>query len=273
MTELRELHGNTRGYTRLETDDDVIHLKIKTQDDANIWEVEGEGSWTVKQLKDHLKEEYKLEGKRVRLICLGRMLEDSNTLSSYGLKDGDFVHAAISEEVAPSPDVAIDVNRREGRGRGREDEEGPRGFDRLLHAGFSQGEVDFLRAQFHARRHLGRPVSEAEAVELEEEWLEQNQEDSGGMNGGMGIEGARRLDRVMEDVAEGTQADMFLGLVMGFVFGIIMLFWIWERGIPRRQKLGILCGIGCNLTMGMIRLQTRSARHGHTSHVAAGAEP
>ena len=31
--------------------------------------------------------------------------------------------------------------------------------------------------------------------------------------------------------------------------GIIMLFWIWERGIPRRQKLGILCGIACNLTV------------------------
>ena len=37
-----------------------------------------------------------------------------------------------------------------------------------------------------------------------------------------------------------------------------LAFWIWERGIPRRQKLGILCGIACNLTMGMVRLQART---------------
>jgi hypothetical protein len=89
-----------------------------------------------------------------------------------------------------------------------------------------------------------------ESVELEEEWLEQNQGDGApmGMGGGM-RDGSRRLDRVMDEVSEGTQGDMLLGLVMGFVFGIIMLFWIWERGIPRRQKLGILCGIACNLTV------------------------
>jgi len=42
-----------------------------------------------------------------RLVhCVPRLFsasrQDSHTLSSYGLKDGDFVHAAISEEVAPS---------------------------------------------------------------------------------------------------------------------------------------------------------------------------
>ena len=90
-------------------------------------------------------------------------------------------------------------------------------------------------------------MSDVESVELEEEWLEQNQAPPG--LGGTMRDGARRLDRVMDEVSEGTQADMLLGLVMGFVFGIIMLFWIWERGIPRRQKLGILCGIACNLTV------------------------
>ncbi len=37
--------------------------------------------------------------------------------------------------------------------------------------------------------------------------------------------------------------------VMGFIFGVVMLFWIWDRGVPRRQKLGIMCGIGANLTV------------------------
>ena len=111
--------------------------------------------------------------------------------------------------------------------------------------------MEILRTQFHSRRmHSGRALSDLESVELEEEWLEQNSGEGEpvGLGGGM-RDGSRRLDRVMDDVSEGTQADMLLGLVMGFVFGIIMLFWIWERGIPRRQKLGILCGIACNLTV------------------------
>jgi len=185
------------------------------------------------------------------------------------------------------------------------------------------GQIDFLRAQFHARRgHGAARLTDAEAVALEEDWLEQvlpvpaparlrtsggggsetvrgvfsapgtrapplsysspyhspyctacsavappsppsllfllsararrltprrarlprqtQQERDRDQEMGLGG-GARRFERELDVVGEGTQADMLLGLVMGFVFGIIMLFWIWERGIPRRQKLGILC--------------------------------
>uniref|UniRef100_A0A7S0F1F3 Ubiquitin-like domain-containing protein n=1 Tax=Hanusia phi TaxID=3032 RepID=A0A7S0F1F3_9CRYP len=242
-------------YTPVQVCDDSIKIKIKTLDDTNSWEVEGEGSWTVKQLKDHLKENKGLVNKRIRLILLGKMLEDSHTLNSYGVKDGDFLHAAISDEL-PQAEVGVNVGRERNS-----DEDELRGFDRLLQAGFNRTEIEILRIQFHSRRgHFGRPLSEAEAVELEEEWLEQNSDGSLMPYGNNREEfgGSRRMDRVMEEVAEGTQADMMLGLVMGFIFGIIMLFWIWERGIPRRQKLGILCGIGCNLTMGMIRLQART---------------
>ncbi|KAJ1483611.1 DUF2407 C-terminal domain-containing protein, partial [Baffinella frigidus] len=253
--------GRAGGYSRLEQEgaegaaEDKIKIKIKTLDDSKSWEVTGEGSWTVRQLKDHLKSAYQLENQRIRLILLGRMLEDSHTLASCGLKDGDFVHAAICEEPPPVLDVAISVNARRADG---EDDGGPRGFDRLLRAGFTQSEVDFLRAQFHARRgHGAARLTEIEAVELEEDWLEQTQQDRD-QEGMGGVGGERRFEREMDMVGEGTQADMILGLVMGFVFGVIMLFWIWERGIPRRQKLGILCGIGANLMMGMVRLQART---------------
>jgi hypothetical protein len=136
---------------------------------------------------------------------------------------------------------------------------------RLL-AGFSQTEVDILRTQFHARRiHGGRPIMQTEALDLEEEWLEQNQGDGAGLGGSNFRNGRNQMDRVMEEVSEGSQADMLLGLVMGFVFGIIMLFWIWERGIPRRQKLGILCGIACNLTVCLPSLNPQASTL-HPSH-------
>lgn len=44
------------------------------------WDVQAEGAWTIGQLKAHLKEEHELEGKKIRLISLGRMLADPTTL-------------------------------------------------------------------------------------------------------------------------------------------------------------------------------------------------
>jgi hypothetical protein len=41
-------------YSRLEGTDDSIRIKVKTLDNESTWEVEGEGSWTVRQLKDHV---------------------------------------------------------------------------------------------------------------------------------------------------------------------------------------------------------------------------
>ena len=39
---------------------------------------------------------------------------------------------------------------------------------------------------------------------------------------------------------------------MGFFLGIIMLFWVWERG-PYRQKLGIMCGVSCQLLLRFLK--------------------
>jgi hypothetical protein len=41
------------------------------------------------------------------LQILPLLSQDSNTLSFYGIKDGDFVHAAISDEPAQAPETAI----------------------------------------------------------------------------------------------------------------------------------------------------------------------
>ena len=57
MTEMREMRGSaptSARYSRLEGTDDSIRIKVKTLDNESTWEVEGEGSWTVRQLKDHV---------------------------------------------------------------------------------------------------------------------------------------------------------------------------------------------------------------------------
>ena len=87
MAELREMRGGaptSARYSRLEGTDDSIRIKIKTLDNESTWEVEGEGSWTVRQLKDHVKPQHnppatrggdarrpraRLRVARPRLIC------------------------------------------------------------------------------------------------------------------------------------------------------------------------------------------------------------
>ena len=60
MRELRHEGGRRDApsgvrYSRLEGTDDIIRIKIKTLDNDSTWEVESEGSWTVRQLKDHVR--------------------------------------------------------------------------------------------------------------------------------------------------------------------------------------------------------------------------
>jgi hypothetical protein len=59
MTELREMRGgaapsSAARYSRLEGTDDSLRIKVRTLDNESTWEVEGEGSWTVRQFKDHV---------------------------------------------------------------------------------------------------------------------------------------------------------------------------------------------------------------------------
>jgi hypothetical protein len=57
-----------------------MSLTFLTMCCCRTWDVEADKSWTVERLKAHLKEEHKLEGKKIRLISLGRMLADPSTI-------------------------------------------------------------------------------------------------------------------------------------------------------------------------------------------------
>jgi hypothetical protein len=45
------------------------------------------------------------------------------------------------------------------------------------------------------------------------------------------------------DPPEGTFGDFILGFFMGFVLNIIAITCLFMRDVPRRQKIGIVCGI------------------------------
>lgn len=46
-----------------------------------------------------------------------------------------------------------------------------------------------------------------------------------------------------EEASAGATRDFIFGFAMGAFLGVIMLLWMWETQVPRKQKFGILMGV------------------------------
>lgn len=128
----------------------------------------------------------------------------------------------------------------------------PRGFDRLLSAGFTAAEVASLRAQFLAiQAHTHTPdtmPTGPDLLALEERWLDNGSSNaSGGGEGDTGGFGA-------EDA--GGLEDMLWGNLLGFFWPIGAMCWLMrEEGVwSRRRQIAVLSGFLVNLTFGFLRV-------------------
>jgi len=107
---------------------------------------------------------------------------------------------------------------------------GAQGFDRLLESGFSQEDVDNMRAQFHARADSNNiehgPVVIDDENEhqraLEDQWIE-------GMGGS-------ELAAVTGD-GSGEYVTLLKGLILGFLFPIIPLFFFRTSLFSKRFQV------------------------------------
>lgn len=127
----------------------------------------------------------------------------------------------------------------------------PRGFDRLLTAGFTAAEVATLRTQFLAiQAHTHTPDTMPtghDLLVLEEQWLDSgsNTATAGGeATGGFGGDDSRGLD------------DLIWGNLMGFFWPVGAMFWLMrEEGVwSGRRQTAVLAGFIMNLTFGFFRL-------------------
>ena len=128
----------------------------------------------------------------------------------------------------------------------------PRGFDRLLHAGFTVPEIQSLRSQFlaiqaHTHTPAGMP-SPTTLRELEDRWLDNSNEASAAAGGGGG-------GFVDEEGQAGALDDMLWGAVMGFFWPMGCLFWLCrDEGVwSRRRKVAVVIGVVVNAGFGAIR--------------------
>lgn len=123
----------------------------------------------------------------------------------------------------------------------------PRGFDRLLSAGFAPAEVTSLRSQFlaiQAQTHTPDTMpTAAELRDLEERWLD----NENGANGGTGI-------TEDEAGAEAELDDLVWGVITGFFWPIGSVFWgVREEGIwSWRRKRAVVVGVMINFAFGIV---------------------
>ncbi|KAL4887065.1 DUF2407 C-terminal domain-containing protein [Aspergillus karnatakaensis] len=137
----------------------------------------------------------------------------------------------------------------------------PRGFDRLLGAGFTAAEVTALRSQFMAILSVSRTPdmmpTGAELRELEDRWMDEGSSamTAGGVAGGDGVTFTDD-DGGFGSGSRGAVDDMLWGAVMGFFWPVGCAMWLRrEEGVwSWRKGLAVFVGVVVNLAFGAMRI-------------------
>lgn len=134
----------------------------------------------------------------------------------------------------------------------------PRGFDRLLNAGFSASEIAQLRAQFisiQSHTHTPDTMPSPNTLRaLEDQWLD-NSSTTLNLDDPASTTGTAAGGLEVDDGGRGALDDMIWGTVVGFFWPVGCLIWgVREEGIfsPRR-KIAIVVGVVLNLGLGFVR--------------------
>lgn len=130
----------------------------------------------------------------------------------------------------------------------------PRGFDRLLGAGFAPSEIAALRSQFlDLQAHTHTPDTMPSAAELrvlEDRWIDESTAPDGGVDGGGGGGGG------VDDGEGGGLEDMLWGNVMGFFWPLGAVVWLLrEEGVwSKRRQIAVFTGLLVNVAFSVLRV-------------------
>jgi hypothetical protein len=257
---------------------------------------------TIQQVKGKIIDVYNLPpGSKLRLISSGKLLTpDHAQISTFSLADNSFIHCVVSQapQATQLPSYISSLEHKdrdveEGiEGEYRPDPASLRGFDRLLRReGISIDQVAAIRATF--RPYVDEMMGEVEREEgesdmlhrlrVEEEWMAVQPPNSEfAMNidpeGAMQAIRAQSLARASEEdggqtslLIEGSEvgsySDFVWGFVMGSILGFIMLFWLWDRSVSYRQKMGIMAGVSTRMAFSIIYNNTHESKASDGVHV------
>ena len=170
-------------------------------------------------------------------------------------------------------------NPRRGRGEraGAEEEQELTGFDRLREMGFSAEDVQAIRLQFQLHHFRNLPPGRAhpapqspEMAQLENQWIDtqfnpQAQGQAAQNNTGANANATQPQSLQMGLMTDleaslagfnpdlsGNSYNLLGGLILGFLLGLITLFWVSEPNITRKTRLGMIAGVFANLCFGIL---------------------
>jgi hypothetical protein len=143
----------------------------------------------------------------------------------------------------------------------------PRGFDRLLQAGFTPAEVNQLRLQFRgiqASRHTPDTMPSPDTMRgMEDAWIDNNNNNGGpGAGGGAGGQGVGAgwgdEEGAGDDTTSGVAGlldTLVKGMFVGFMFPLASVGWLMrEEGLwSRRWQVFAGFGFMFSFTIGLIR--------------------
>lgn len=139
----------------------------------------------------------------------------------------------------------------------------PRGFDRLLTAGFTPAEVSSLRLQFLAiQAHTHTPddmPSPTTLRTMEDQWLDNSSSATAlpadGGSAGTGMAANAPLLSSSEEAEGGALDDMLYGAAMGFFWPIGCLLWAArEEGVwSQRRRMAVVVGVVLNVGVAFVR--------------------
>jgi hypothetical protein len=130
----------------------------------------------------------------------------------------------------------------------------PRGFVRLLTAGFTPAEVNQLRLQFRSiQSNIHTPEtmpSPNTLLRMEDAWIDDNAGNAGAGAGNGGF------DFGEDGLGGGALDDLLWGNIMGFLWPLGCIGWlIREGGVwSRRRQIAVFTGFVLSLTFGMLKV-------------------
>ena len=209
-------------------------------------------SETVLELKKLIEQSDKIdipEGKSVKLLYLGRVLEENSKLSDIQKSSSNefTVHCFFKQSISGihSENSVFDQNSQE-----------PHGFDRLSRMNYTEQQIISIRQQFH-RMLNSNHLTHEQQIDVEEEWLPALF-NSNETNFGIFSQTNRRDDELplfnQQIYHRTANSNIFVGFCFGMFFGagIFLLFPLFIH--EKRFITGITFGVLLKYTSKLITL-------------------
>lgn len=241
--------------------EDGVALSVSLRLELEPWDVKGKRP--IRGTADD-------EKKRIYIHCsigdidlsdeeLAAEVKESQLLTNEQYDGADEARIATPAQDQLQTDHAATTNTSATTNNATTTTPAPRGFDRLLSAGFTVAEVSALRSQFLALQSLTHTPdtmpSGEELRRLEDRWMDEGSNDAlpGGGSGGDGA-GGNAFGNVSSD-ASGVLDDMLWGSVMGFFWPVGCGLWLLrEEGVwSWRKGLAVFVGVLVNFGFGAVR--------------------